>query len=274
MKKLLAIEWLKIKDYNAFKVIGILFILGVFLANYIVYSVNKNIVGEMGQAGKMISFKPYDFVNTWQTTSYVTGYILIIPALLLIILITNEFSFRTSRQNIIDGWSRNQFIHVKLMQAFLIAVASTILVMITGFLFGLFSGTAISFSRFSSIVFFFLKAFTYNTLAVFISVWVRKTGFAIGLYFIYLGAENIISQLLDILSIKLKKDGVGDFGNLGDLLPMNASDGLLAFPDNPVKSMAKMVLPSENTSLVFVFALMYLALFIWGSRMLFIKKNL
>ncbi|MBK8713077.1 MAG: hypothetical protein IPL97_14600 [Niastella sp.] len=274
MKKLLAIEWLKIKNYNAFIVISLLFILGIFLANYIVYSVNKNIVSDLGQAGKMIAFKPYDFVNTWQTTSYVTGNILIIPALLLIILITNEFSFRTSRQNIIDGWSRNQFINVKLIQAFLVALASTILVIFTAFLFGLFSGTETSFNHFSSVGFFFLKAFTYNSLAVFIAVWIRKTGFSIGLYFIYMGAENIISQLLDILSIRLKKDGVGDFGNLGDLLPMNASDGLLAFPDNPVKSMTKMILPAENTNLVFVVALVYLALFIWGSRMLFIKRNL
>ena len=89
-----------------------------------------------------------------------------------------------------------------------------------------------------------------------------------------MGAENIISQMLDLWSIKLKSDNVGDFGHLGDYLPMNASDGLLAFPDNPVKSMSKMIMPADNTQLVLILAIVYLLLFVYLSMRKFVKSDL
>ena len=111
-------------------------------------------------------------------------------------------------------------------------------------------------------------------IAVLVSVHIRRTGFAIGLYFIYMGAENIISQLLDVWSMKLKKDYGFDLGSMGDYLPMNASDGLLTFPDNPLKSMAKAALPTDYFLVVVGLALFYLALFIFLSRKRMINSDL
>ena len=274
MNTLLRIEWLKIKNYGAFKILSIFFAAGVVLANYAVFAFNKNVIGNTGAGAVMSSFSPYSFSNTWQTTSYTTGYLLILPAMLIIMLITNEYSFRTSRQNIIDGWSRQEFIMVKLMMAFLIAVVSTLLVILTAYIFGLLSGSSFSLNKFSHVGFFFLKALSYNMLAVLISVLVKKTGFAIGLYFIYLTAENFISQMLDILSMKLKKDNGTDLGSLGDYLPINAADGLLTFPDNPLKSLAKGALPTDYFWIVLAFAILYLSLFIWWSWKKYLKADL
>ncbi len=274
MMKLLKTEWLKLKNYNAFIVLSSFLVLGVFTTNYIVYTVNKNIVGNMNTGGLVSSFNPYSFSMTWQTTSYATGWLLMLPALLLIILVTNEFTYRTNRQNIIDGWSREEFINVKLTLALIIAACMTILVFITALLFGLASGTEFSLNGFSHVGFFFLKALSYNLIAIFIGVWIRRTGFAIGLYFIYLGAENIISQLLDVWSIKLRAEHGIDLGSMGDYLPMNASDGLLTFPDNPLKSIAKSNLPTDYTWLVIILALGYLFLFYWLSRRNIIKSDL
>lgn len=274
MKKLLQTEWLKIKNYRAFIILGIFFCIGVFLTNYIVFSVNKNIINKINTGGLVSSFSPYNFDKTWQTTSYATGWLLILPVLLIIILVTNEFSYRTSRQNIIDGWSRQEFIHVKLVLAFIIAILSTILVIITALLFGIFSGTSFSLEGVSHVGYFFLKALSYNMLAVLVSVLIRRTGFAIGLYFIYLGAENIISQLLDVWSLKIRRDTGVDMGSMGDYLPMNASDGLLTFPDNPLKSIAKSNLPTDYFWIVVLLAAIYLLLFVWMSRYRFIKSDL
>ncbi len=274
MQSLLKIEWLKIKHYTAFKVLSIFFVVGVVLANYIVFRVNKDIVENMKPAGMVSPFNPYSFENTWQTTSYATGFLLILPALLIIILITNEFSYRTSRQNVIDGWSRQQFIDVKLVIAFLVALISTFLVFVTAFTFGLFSGTDLSFRGFDHVGYFLLKAFSYNVIAVLVSVLIRRTGFAIGLYFIYLGAENILSQLLDVWSMKLRRDKVADLGSMGDYLPMNSSDGLLTFPDNPLKSMTKNILPTDYYWVVLSLAVFYLLFFIWASRKRFMSSDL
>lgn len=274
MIKNLRTEWLKIKSYNAFIVLSIFFAIGVFATNYIVYSFNKNVIGNVNTGGLVDSFSPYSFENTWQTTSYATGWILILPALLIIILVTNEFSYKTARQNIIDGWSRETFINVKLLIALIIAVVSTVLVILVALGFGFASGTSFSLHDFSHVGYFFLKALSYNIIAVFIGVLVRKTGFAIGLYFIYMGAENLASQLLDVLSFKLKKSENINLGALGDYLPMSSSDGLLSFPDNPLKSIAQSALPTNYFWVVLGFAIFYLILFFWLSRRKIIKSDL
>lgn len=274
MDKLLKIEWLKVKNYTAFKLLSIFFAIGVLLVNYAVYAFNKNILSQAG-GGKMLAlFNPYDFNNTWQSTSYATGYLLILPAMLIIILITNEYTYRTSRQNVIDGWSRSEFISVKIVMALIFAMFSTLLVILTATGFGLLSGSDFSFNQFSHVGFFFTKALTYNMFAVLIAVLVRKTGFAIGVYFIYLGAENFLSQMLDIASMKWKAYNGTDMGSMGDYLPMNAADGMLTFPDNPLKSFTRNILPTDYFWIVLPLAITYLILFVWWSRRKYMQADL
>lgn len=273
MIELLKIEWLKLKNYNAFKVLALFFAVGVFATNYIVYTVNKNIVSNV-PGGGMLSFSPYSFDNTWQSTSYTTGYILLLPALLLIMLLTNEYTYKTHRQNIIDGLSRQQFIGVKIAMSLIFAIVSTLLVFITALAFGFGSGTSFSFSGIENVGYFFLKALSYNLIAVLISVLVKRTGFATGIFFIYLGAENLVSQLLNVLSIRLKAMEKVDIGNIGDYLPMNAADALLGFPDNAFKTMSKTIMPTDYTGIVLVLALGYILIFYFWATKKFVNSDL
>lgn len=273
MIELLKIEWLKLKNYTAFKVLAICFGLGVIALNYVIYIINREVVGQVPVPG-VSSFSPYSFDMTWHTTSYATGCILLLPAMLLAILITNEYGYKTHRQNIIDGLTRQQFIGVKLMLALIFAVVATVMVFLTAMVFGLFSGTSFSFTGVVNVGYFFLKALTYNLFAVLVSVLVKRTGFAIGVLFIYMGGENFISQILWGLSIKFKNDYKIDYGNMGDYLPLNAADGLLEFPENTVKSLSKTIMPQDITWLVMSLAVIYLLLFFWWSKRKFLKTDL
>jgi len=154
------------------------------------------------------------------------------------------------------------------------ALVSTLLVLISALIFGLASGTAFSLHGIVFVGYFFLKALSYNIIAIFFSVLVKRTGFAIGIFFIYMGSENILSQLLNVLSIKMKSDSNIDLGNIGDYLPMNAADALLEFPDNPIKSMSKAIMPTDYTWIVFVLAILYLVIFYYWSRRKFINADL
>ena len=276
MLQLLKIEWLKIKNYTAFIVLGLFFVLGVAGGNYAVYSIKKNVIDKNDPTGLISGTSLYDFSHTWQTTSYVGGSLLLLPALLLIMLVTNEFGYRTHRQNIIDGWSRKDFINVKIALAFIVALVSTILVFITAVIFGFASGTPFSSEHFDALAFFFLKALSYNMIALVISVLVRKTGFAIGLFFVYMWFENFLSGLLQALSFYLKGKKDFDIGNMGDYLPMNASDALLKFPDNPVSGMTKNApgMPHDYTHIILMLALFYLLVFFVWSRNRIIKTDL
>ena len=124
MQDLLKIEWLKLKHYSVFKILGILFLVGVVLSNYIGYRSVENFNENVNAPGLSSSFRPYSFYYVWQSTSWVQGMLLILPAMLLIILITNEYTYRTNRQNIIDGWSRRQFIEVKIALGVIFALIS------------------------------------------------------------------------------------------------------------------------------------------------------
>jgi len=189
-------------------------------------------------------------------------------------LFTNEYTFKTHRQNIIDGLSRNQFIDVKFALAIIFSLASTVLVIFTALIFGFATGTDFSLNGFDHVGYFFLKALSYNMIAILFSVLVKRTGFATGLFFIYLGGENFISFLLDSWGTYIKNTGGPNLGSLGDYLPMNASDGLLTFPRSNGKAIVENILPTNYTWVVLAFALFYLFIFIYWARRRFIKSDL
>jgi ABC-2 type transport system permease protein len=275
MIKLLKVEWMKIKNYNAFIVISSFFTLGVFAANYLAYAFKKNVIDPADPTGLISSGSPFGFPNVWQTVSYYSGLMLLLPGLLILILVTNEFTYRTHRQNIIDGISRNQFTQVKLLLGVITALASTLLVFIAALLFGFIVNTGtFSFSGISNIGYFFLKALTYNFIAILIGVLVRRTGFAIAVFFIYTVLENGISVLLLVWAVNIKKDHNIDLGNMGNYLPMNAADGLLYSPFDSFTNMANKFLPADYTWLVLTLAVIYLALFYFWSQRRMLKSDL
>src|SRR4030095_12140300 len=120
MLKLLKIEWLKLKNYRTFWILTTLYMLSIVGINFIVFKIQESIFEEKqskGVAELLIGSRPYSFPTVWQMTAFVSSFLLFLPGLLMIIFITNEFSYKTHRQNIIDGWSRRQFISVKLMRS-------------------------------------------------------------------------------------------------------------------------------------------------------------
>jgi len=266
MIKLLKIEWLKIKNYSAFTVISVFFVLGVFATNYLVYYFKKTVIDPSDPTGLISGGSPFDFSKVWQTVSYFSGYILLLPGMLLLILVTNEFAYKTHRQNIIDGISRNKFTQVKLLIGVITAVACTALVFIASLLFGFTAGSgSFTFDGIENIGYFFLKAVTYNFIAILLGLLIRRTGLAIAVYFIYCVVENGISVMLLGWSVKLKEQYHTDLGNLGNYLPMNAADGLLYSPFSNLTKMASKFLPSDFTWLVLSFAIVYIVIFYFWS---------
>src|SRR2546423_6278154 len=134
MIKLLKIEWMKLKNYRTFWILTSLYLVSIVGINFIAFKILQRIYEEKqskAAAELIIGNRPYSFPSAWQMTSYMSSFLLFLPGLLMIIFITNEFSFKTHRQNIIDGWSRNEFISVKILMALLLSILSTIMVAIT-----------------------------------------------------------------------------------------------------------------------------------------------
>ncbi len=140
MTDLLKIEWLKIKGYKTFWVLSALFIISIFGINYFVFYV-KQLTVESAPVDSIVG-TPFSFPYVWHTVSYFSSFLLVIPGLMIITSITNEFTYKTSRQNIIDGWSRSDFIKVKMALVLILAAISTVIVFITSIIFGLVSSSS------------------------------------------------------------------------------------------------------------------------------------
>jgi len=274
MINLLKIEWLKIKSYTGFILLSSFFALGVFATNYIAYLFIKNVMNKVEISKILLSGSPFEFDSVWKTVSYYSSFLLMLPALLMVILISNEFNYKTHRQNIIDGWSRFQFLKVKLATAVIFAVGSTLVVIITALIFGFSSGSAFSFNGFENVGYFLLKAVTYNMVGLLIALLAKKSGVAIALFFIYTIFENGVSMMLFFLAVKLKTDSNLDLTNLGNYLPMNAADGLLTSPLEQFSGIAGKFIPSDNNMLVLAFAIAYVVLFYLWSRRKMLKADL
>ena len=137
MTELLKIEWLKLKSYRAFWIMVGLHLFTLFstiiglpaMLDFIADKTNDNVYIK---AFKIVAF---NFADIWQNIAYVAGWrwsIKVLLALLVIILISNEFTFLTIRSNIIHGRSRTQFMLGKLSVVFLLTLISTVALFAAG----------------------------------------------------------------------------------------------------------------------------------------------
>lgn len=222
MIHLLKIEWLKVKNYKAFWVFVILYAFAILGVNYIGYYVNELTVQAMPES-KMMLGTPYSFPMVWQTVGFMSSWLLYFPGILFIILFSNEFSYKTHRQNIIDGWTRSEFITVKFVFALIFSLIATIFIGLVAFLFGTVStGSQFSFTGMDNLVFIFIQTTAYITFAMLLAVIFRRSGVAIAVFFLYgLILEFIISVLINV---KL------ELAPAGYLLPLQITDVLIPTP--------------------------------------------
>lgn len=255
MLKLLYIEWLKLRSYRTFWILGALYLVSIFSINYIGYRIQQEIYREevsKGMAEMLIGIPPYAFPNVWHTTAWMSSWLLYFPGLMMIIIMSNEFTYKTHRQNIIDGWSRQQFITVKFAYGILAALLSTIMMVLTALFFGLINREDFSTDKMIYIFFFFVVAVSYTMVALLISLLIRRGGLAIGLFFLYgLVLENVIAALMNYY---LK--------NAGRYLPLESADDLL-MPLPLFERAQKQVIVPYNHSLLFIFAAVYLAAYFY-----------
>jgi ABC-type transport system involved in multi-copper enzyme maturation permease subunit len=248
MLQIIKIEWLKVKAYRTFWILLGLAVVIIPASNLIVHSITEKIPKE---AQTLLGGSAYDFPLVWQSVANVSSYTSAIFALLLLTLVTNEFTFKTHRQNIIDGWDRKEFVLAKLFWVLVLAV----LAMVVSLLTALFFGTFYSKLPFNSdgiyyIFYYFLQVLLSLCLALLIGIFVKRAGLSIVLY---LGYVMIFEQLV---VVTLKKF----VGSIGGLMPLQTADELLPFP------LIGKILPgtevySTNIYLVAIFA--YIAVALW-----------
>ena len=219
-------EWLKIKSYRAFWWVMAITALSYPGINYIFFNAYKEITkkgSSTGEMAKMLLGNPFVFPETFHTAGFFSSFFVFIPAIVVIMMITNEYTYKTHRQNIIDGWSRNEFLIGKFIDVLLITLLVTILYFIVSLAVGFASTNAPVqdiFSKSSYVGLFALQTFSQLSLAFLIGFLVRKSFIALSIFiFYFLIVEN---TAVNILRIKAN--------DLGRFLPLEISDRLIPIP--------------------------------------------
>ena len=191
MIRLLNIEWIKLKHYKAFWVLAAMYSVGVIL----VCSGGMFLMEFLKDKGANFNgvdptiLPIYDFPDVWQNIAYVASFLKVILAFIIIISISNEATYRTLRQNIIDGLSNRDFLASKLLLIFALSIFTAVLL----FLIGLGTGAAYShvwgikyiFQSTQFLLAYALEVFTYLTFTLMIVLLIRKTGMVIVGLFMY-----------------------------------------------------------------------------------------
>ncbi|MBS1782979.1 MAG: ABC transporter permease [Bacteroidetes bacterium] len=218
MNELLSIEWLKIKTYKTFWVLIGCFALLLPTWNYGI----ANGFMKIGSGDLNIVSQAYSFSNVWQNLGFWTSIFVVFISILIIILTTNEYQFRTNRQNIIDGWKRLEFYHAKWLLVFVLSVFTIVYVFLIGLIFGLSYGSISDFPGNISFLFFtWILSLNYYSFSFLLALLLKKSGITIGMFFLY-------SMILEALLSK----GINWWSHsiAGNFLPLQCSDELLPFP--------------------------------------------
>jgi hypothetical protein len=220
-----------------------------------------------GKGAERVLGSPFAFPDVWQTVAWNSSLTFIIPAILIITLTTNEFTYRTHRQNVIDGWSRGQFIGIKLIEVLLLSLLCTVVVALTAVGFGfignkLAAGVSV-WQDFRFIPFYFVGMLSYSMIAFLLSMLIRRAGLSIGAFMIYMILEQVAVGI-----------GRGIYKNTAvDYLPEEVTDRLLPFP------FAKTLFARESTwehhiPIYLLVALVYLVAYCLITSQRFLKSDL
>lgn len=265
---LLRLEWLKIKNYIPFVVLSAMYLL--LLPTTMSVGKNFNSIGK----DTLGIDAYYMFPNIWQSLAYIGNWLsYFILGFISVLTVTNEFSNRTLRQNIISGISRTDFFLSKLYFIIAISGIATLYYAIVAFIFGVFNTETVYLSRvlenIDMIPRYFLMCISFMSLGFLLGVLLRRTGIALFLYFAYIMFIERVIRFLIIGKI---------FGREAALYaPMSATNDLTPIPiPKIVQGMA-----SEAKTKIFLSPLeaeltatIFLILFFYGAYYLLKTKDL
>lgn len=226
MIRLLKIELNKQINYRAFWLICGLYIFALLALVFGMPAIIDYMIEKQPQWQELKLFKKvvFNLPDVWQNISFVASlriFIKPILGLIVVVIISNEFSYNTVRMNIMQGLSRNEFILGKVLIITLFAFISTLLIFLSGTYLGLSHSIKIDFAHFFGKMWFlagyFIEIWSYLAFALLIGFLIRKTGFAIITLMGYMMIEPVLAHYMP--------------DNSGQYLPLNAINNVLTSPN-------------------------------------------
>jgi ABC-2 type transport system permease protein len=188
---LLQLEWLKVKPYRPFWIL-----IGMYVTTLpmIAYVIDKmQFPKEMGN--------PLMFPHVWNWMGYIGNWLVLFGVgFWSVLTVTNEYSDRTLRQNIISGLSRRDFFLSKLSLIVSMSIFTSLYYALVTIIVGFVNTETVFASRVTEGVghtlMFFLMSMTYASIGFLCGMWLRRSGLALFVYFSYIMFIELIIRFL------------------------------------------------------------------------------
>ncbi len=226
MLHLLKIELKKMTNYRTFWVVcGLYFItIGFSTASGMEFlKWLASFIDGFGEELNIDRIPLYHFPDVWLNLIWWSGLFKVLLGIMVVISITNEYSYRTVRQNIIDGLSRWEFLASKILLIGLLSLASVLLIFLVATITGFIYTPEIQWKYvFTDLEFFpayFLEIFEYLSFALLLGILIRRSGLTIILL--------LLSGMLELI-IKLNIDDY--FPDAVPFFPLESISTLVPLP--------------------------------------------
>ncbi len=206
IRKIIELEYYKFRHYKPFLVILALFVFCFLLSGLSIKSLldwflekqaDDDVLKHFVKSGLPI----FDFVDIWQNLGWLATIFKWIPAFMIIISVTLEYSQKTIKQNIIDGLSKMEFLLSKLSLVVVMSFGSAVLLFLLGLFLGLLYSPVKEFSyivqNLEFVAAYELEVFVFLCMAMFAAFLFQKSGVTIILFLLYAACiEPILTAIL------------------------------------------------------------------------------
>jgi ABC-2 type transport system permease protein len=227
----------------------------------------------------------FNFPYIWHFNTYMASLFKFFLLLVIVSMISNEYSYKTLKQNLIDGLSKKEFILSKFYTVIVLAGISTFFVfivsLILGFIYSDYNEFSIIFTDLEYLLGFFIKLVGFFSFGLFFGILVKRSAFAVGAMFVWLILESIFKGFL-FYTFRGSESISESVNNVMMFLPFEAMSNLIKEPFSrlgAVRSVVSSVGEQINKSYDVEFfnimiVIVWTFLFIYGSYALLKKRDL
>ncbi|APA65230.1 ABC transporter permease [Maribacter sp. 1_2014MBL_MicDiv] len=223
----------------------------------------------------------FNFPYIWHFNTFITAFFKLFLAIVIVSMMSNEYSNKTIKQNLIDGLSKKEFILSKFLTVITFSLVSTIFVFIVSLILGLFysdfNELSIIFTDLEFLLAFFVKLTGFFSFCLFLGVFVKRSAFALGFLILWQVFEGIFRG---ILRWKFFDGETTD--SIMNLFPLQSMFNLIKEPFSrlgAVQSVANQM--GEKLALNYhvhwyevIIVLFWTAIFIYGSYKILKRRDL
>lgn len=188
MMRLLKIELLKLLPYKTFRILFLIYLVLILC----ILLVADDFFGKLGAPKEQV----LQFPNIWNYYTCIAGYLNVILAIIIIFITCNEITYRTLRQNIIDGLTRTEVVLSKIYLIVFFAILITLFVLVSGLIAGSINGTIPGGGNFTDhiefVFAFFIQTLGVMSLAFLLGNLFKRSAIAIILFLIFLFPIDLV----------------------------------------------------------------------------------